>query len=109
VRCSAAFLHELLDADDLLILIDLRAQGRLRSRPPLHSVEDSYRFVNSRWLFAVLELFTIPLVVRLYSAVRTVAGDAVGLVCRYRAATPARAFEHPPSAERPDYDARGRR
>lgn len=48
-----------------------------------------YRFVNSRSLLAELEPDTIPFVVRSNSAVRTVAAEAPGLVCRYRAATPA--------------------
>jgi hypothetical protein len=45
--------------------------------------------VNSRWLFTVFEDVTMLFVVRLKSVVRTVAGDALGLPCRYWAATPA--------------------
>ena len=44
--------------------------------------EPRYRFVKSRWLLAVFEFVTIPLVVRLNRAVRTAAGEAVGLPCR---------------------------
>jgi hypothetical protein len=39
--------------------------------------------VNSRWLFTVFEDVTMLFVVRLKSVVRTVAGDALGLPCRY--------------------------
>jgi hypothetical protein len=45
--------------------------------------------VNRRWLFAVEDDVTMPFVVRLKSAVRTLAGDAPGLPWRYSAATPA--------------------
>jgi hypothetical protein len=38
--------------------------------------------VNSRWLFVVDDDVTTPLVVRLKSAVRTLAGDALRLLWR---------------------------
>src|SRR2546430_13202954 len=55
----------------------------------VNCVSFDYRFVKSRLLLAELAFFTIPFVVRPDIAARTAAGDAVGLLCRYSAATPA--------------------
>jgi hypothetical protein len=38
--------------------------------------------VNRRWLFVVDDDVTTPLVVKLKRAERTLAGDALGLLCR---------------------------
>src|SRR5687768_2784489 len=55
--------------------------------PPLP--RPRYQPVKSRWLFAVLDERTTPVVRFAQSAERTVAGDAPGFPCRYSAATPA--------------------